>query len=364
MLGRAGEPGRFVPALVLLLGLGCSCSHDRAEAAAAPPQPTPASADTGKTNTASAPGPAPSASTTSDASEATAAAAEPAPPEPPEDMARIPAGPFTMGADSGGEQDEHPAHVVTLEAYWLDKTEVTNAAYRACMDAKVCRPYKAGPWATYGADRQFRGDQQPVVGVSWDDAKTFCEWKGKRLPREAEWEKAARGPGPGGGAEDRTFPWGNDSPDSKKHGVWGRQVTEAVGSYPQGAGPYGNLDMAGNVWEWMEDYYDPYAYRRDTADKGVPGSCEQIKATQDMLRREGMQGFTGTNPIPEGCDRVLRGGAFNYHTRGLRVTNRVHHPGSWRLVMAGFRCAQTEPTSGASAEKPGAEKAAQKSIGD
>ncbi|MEZ4229457.1 MAG: formylglycine-generating enzyme family protein [Polyangiaceae bacterium] len=285
-----------------------------------------------------------------------AARAEPPPPEPPADMTRIPAGPFTMGADSGGEQDEHPAHVVTLGAYWLDKTEVTNAAYRECMTAKACRPYKAGPWATYGADRAFRGDQQPVVGVSWEDAKTFCEWKGKRLPTEAEFEKAARGPGPGGGAEDRTFPWGNDKPDGKKHGVWGRQVTENVGSYPEGAGPYGNLDMAGNVWEWMADYYDPYAYRRDTADRGVPGSCEQIRATQDTLRREGMQGFTGTNPIPEGCDRVLRGGAFNYHTRGLRVTNRVHHPGTWRLVMAGFRCAQTEP----GAESPSTEETSEK----
>lgn len=339
MRGQRAGSRRFVPTLALLLGLGCSCSHDRTEAAAARP-PATASPTTKPPERV----PPLVASTPGDASEAVAASAEPpAPPMPPPEMTRVPAGPFTMGADSGGEQDEHPAHVVTLEAYWLDKTEVTNAAYRECMDAKVCRPYKAGPWATYGADRQFRGDQQPVVGVSWDDAKTYCEWRGKRLPREAEWEKAARGPGPGGAAADRTFPWGNDSPDSKKHGVWGRQVTEAVGSYPDGAGPFGNFDMAGNVWEWMEDYYDPYAYRRDTANRGVPGSCDQIKATQDMLRREGMQGFTGTNPIPEDCDRVLRGGAFNYHTRGLRVTNRVHHPGSWRLVMAGFRCAKTEP---------------------
>lgn len=250
-----------------------------------------------------------------------------------------------MGADAGGEQDEHPAHVVTLGAYWLDKTEVTNAAYRECMSAGVCAPYKGGTWATYGADKQFRGDQQPVVGVSWDQAKTFCEWKGKRLPTEAEWEKAARGAGPSSEQPDRTYPWGNDAPDGARHGVWGRPVTEDVGSYPAGAGPYGHLDMAGNVWEWMADYYDPYAYRRPSAASGTPGSCEEILATQDMLRREGMQGFTGTNPIPAVCERVLRGGAFNYHPRGLRVTNRVHHPGTWRLVMAGLRCAKTEPVA-------------------
>jgi formylglycine-generating enzyme required for sulfatase activity len=90
----------------------------------------------------------------------------------------------------------------------------------------------------------------------------------------------------------------------------------------------------------MSDYYDPMAYRRSSAASGEPGSCEQILETQNWLRSERRQGFTGTNPIPTECERVLRGGAFNYPITGLRASNRVHHPGSWRLLMAGVRCAR------------------------
>jgi formylglycine-generating enzyme required for sulfatase activity len=90
----------------------------------------------------------------------------------------------------------------------------------------------------------------------------------------------------------------------------------------------------------MSDYYDPMAYRRPSAASGEPGSCEQILETQNWLRREKRQGFTGTNPIPTECERVLRGGAFNYPATGLRASNRVHHPGQWRLLMAGVRCAR------------------------
>jgi formylglycine-generating enzyme required for sulfatase activity len=98
--------------------------------------------------------------------------------------------------------------------------------------------------------------------------------------------------------------------------------------------------MAGNVWEWMEDLYDPYAYRRPGADRGIPGTCEEVMAAQDELRRGKRQGFTGTNPIPAECERVLRGGAFNYDAPGLRASNRVHHPGRFRLIMSGMRCAK------------------------
>ena len=113
-----------------------------------------------------------------------------------------------------------------------------------------------------------------------------------------------------------------------------------MGSHPLGKGPFGHDDLAGNVWEWMEDEYDPYAYRRPTANVGLPGSCAQIRAAQDELRAMGKQGFTGSNPIPRDCDRVLRGGAWNYDGPGLRSSNRVHHPGFFHLVMAGFRCAK------------------------
>jgi sulfatase modifying factor 1 len=257
----------------------------------------------------------------------------------PEGMAEVPAGTFTMGANDEGEMDERPAHQVTLKSFWLDVYEVTNGQYRECVEAKVCRPWRedAAKSMHYGAERLFRGPKQPVVGVSWDDAKTYCEWKGKRLPREAEWEHAARGD------DGRKYPWGNETPDPKKHGCFGGckgGATADVGSFPADAGPYGHHDLAGNVWEWTADYYDPYAYKRSGADKGVPGTCPEILETQDELRKNNMQGYTGTNPIPTECERVLRGGAFNYHAKGLRSSNRVHHPGSWRLLVAGFRCAK------------------------
>jgi formylglycine-generating enzyme required for sulfatase activity len=257
-------------------------------------------------------------------------------------MALVPAGSFTMGADDEGEQDERPAHKVTLDAFLLDRLEVTNGDYNACVKAGVCRAYRGDVAKSmkYGSEREFRGDRQPVVGVSWFDAKKYCEHKGKRLPREAEWERAARGD------ESRRYVWGNEKPDATR-GCYSASCggkTADVGSFPSGAGPYGHLDLAGNVWEWVEDEYDPYAYKRDTASKGTPGSCEQIIAAQDELRRLKQQGYTGTNPIPHECERVLRGGAFNYRGDGLRASNRVHHPGGWRILVAGFRCAKDHPT--------------------
>jgi formylglycine-generating enzyme required for sulfatase activity len=254
-------------------------------------------------------------------------------------MLRVPGGPFTMGADRGGEEDEHPAHEVTVDAFWLDRTEVTNAAYAECVAAKACREKDRNVASRNhaGPDASFDGPNQPVVGVSWNDARAYCAFRGKRLPREAEWEKAARGD------DARKYPWGNEK-GGPEHGVFGRMfgrdTTEDVGSYPKGRGPYGHLDLAGNVWEWVEDEYDPFAYRRSTADRGVPGTCPEILAAQNKLRAEGKQGFTGTNPIPTECERVLRGGAFNYPVEGVRASNRVHHAARFRLVMSGFRCAK------------------------
>jgi len=261
---------------------------------------------------------------------------------PPPDMLPVPAGTFRMGSDDDGEQDERPAHDVSLKAYLLDTHEVTNGQYLECVNAKVCRPWKADAAKAmkYGSEKEFRGAKKPVVGVSWDDAKTYCGWRGKRLPTEAEWERAARGD------DGRKYPWGNAFPDPKKHGCFqGCQggATAEVGSFPDDAGPFGHHDLAGNVWEWSADHYDPYAYKRPTASQGVPGSCEQILATQDELRKKKLDGYTGSNPIPTECERVLRGGAFNYHAKGLRSSNRVHHPGTWRLLVAGFRCAMDAP---------------------
>ena len=259
--------------------------------------------------------------------------------EAPEGMLLVPGGTFTMGADAGGEEDEHPAHSVTLAPFWLDRTEVTNEAYAACVAAKACGPSNTHIASTThaGPDTLFSRPQQPVNGVTWGDARTFCTWARKRLPREAEFERAIRGD------DGRRFPWGNDPP-TRERTVFGRVVgvegTDDVGAHPSGRGPYGHDDLAGNLWEWIDDEYDPIAYRRPTADEGVPGTCPEILQTLSRLRAEGRQGFTGSNPIPTECEHVIRGGAFNYDGPGLRSTNRVHHTGRFRLVMTGFRCAK------------------------
>jgi formylglycine-generating enzyme required for sulfatase activity len=250
--------------------------------------------------------------------------------EAPADMLLVPAGPFTMGANSGGQEDEHPAHTVTLAPLWLDRTEVTNAQWDACVAEHVCRPKSE---AVRSQHPEFNGPNRPVSGISWDDARAYCAWRGKRLPREAEFERAARD------GDDRRFAWGNDPPTHDRT-VFGAGHPEDVGTHPAGRGAYGQDDLAGNVWEWMEDEYDPYAYRRPSAGEGKPGTCSEIMATLDELRRNHKQGFTGSNPIPEECEHSIRGGAYNYDADGLRASNRVHHPGWYRIPMLGVRCAK------------------------
>lgn len=235
-----------------------------------------------------------------------------------------------MGTDKGGQEDEHPAHTVTLSAFFLDRTEVTNAQWDECVGPGVCRPKSE---SVRHEHPDFNGPNQPVSGVSWDDARTYCSWRGKRLPREAEFEKAVRD------TDDRRFAWGNEEPTHDRT-VFASGKTEDVGTHPAGRGPYGHDDLAGNVWEWMQDEYDPYAYRRPGAPTGTPGTCAEIMAAQDELRARGLQGFTGSNPIPTECDHSIRGGAYNYDAYGLRATNRVHHPGRYRIPMLGLRCAK------------------------
>jgi formylglycine-generating enzyme required for sulfatase activity len=325
----------FGSALSFLIAIAaCNGTSQPPTAATEPAQAKPAPLAAKKTKTAAL---APKPSATSPLAVTDAGAKEPVPPG----MRLVPAGTFKMGSDNEGEMDERPAHDVKLKGFYLDVTEVTNGQYSECVEAKVCRAWRedAAKSMKYKSEKAFRGPKQPVMGVSWDDAKTYCEWKGKRLPSEAEWERAARGD------DGRTFPWGNEAPDPDKHGCFEgckSGATADVGSFPADAGPFGHHDLAGSVWEWMADYYDPYAYKRKGAAEGVPGSCEEILETQDELRKTKQQGYTGSNPIPAECERVLRGGAFNYHRKGLRSSNRVHHPGSWRLLVAGFRCAKTE----------------------
>jgi len=164
----------------------------------------------------------------------------------------IPAGTFHMGGfDVRAAPDEFPAHDVTLDAYWMDQIEVTNVMYQLCVSAGVCTlPQNLGTArkAKYFDDPAFK--DYPVVYVTWGQAKSYCEWAGRRLPTEAEWERAARGD------DMRTFPWGEDKADYR-FANFNMLVTDTsrVGSYPLGASPFGVLDMAGNVAEWTNDIY-------------------------------------------------------------------------------------------------------------
>lgn len=169
----------------------------------------------------------------------------------------IPAGTFHMGGfDVRAAPEEFPAHDVTLDAYWMDQLEVTNAMYQLCVNAGACTlPQNLGTArkSDYFNNPDFK--DYPVVYVTWGQAKTYCEWADRRLPTEAEWEHAGRGD------DMRTFPWGEDKPD-ERFANFNMLVTDTsrVGSYPMGASPFGVLDMAGNVAEWTNDIYRPNYY--------------------------------------------------------------------------------------------------------
>jgi formylglycine-generating enzyme required for sulfatase activity len=249
----------------------------------------------------------------------------------PEGMLLVPGGAFTMGSDEGGQEDERPAHKVTIAPFFLDRTEVTHAQYTVCVTAGKCRTPDPKTLARFAS--LFVQPNKPVTGISWDDAKAYCGFVSKRLPREAEFERAVRGD------DGRKYPWGNEAPTLERT-VFQTSKPDEVGMHPSGKGPYGHDDLAGNVWEWMEDAYDPFAYKRPRASEGIPGSCDEIIEAQNLLRREGRDGYTGSNPIPVDCERSIRGGAYNYDALGLRSTNRVHHPGRYHLLMTGVRCAK------------------------
>ena len=176
------------------------------------------------------------------------------------DRVVVPAGPFTRGS-AHGDDDERPVRSQALSAFAIDRTEVTRTAYGACVAAGRCKSVPADFSGAPGSDGTL-----PVTGVSWFDARDFCRFAGARLPTEAEWEKAARG------TDGREFPWGSDALGDRAN--WGDFDGEgpcagqnpgfpvAVGRYPTGASPYGALDMAGNVWEWVGDRYDEDPKRR------------------------------------------------------------------------------------------------------
>jgi len=179
---------------------------------------------------------------------------------PPSGMVWIPSGPFTMGSDEKDVQgrsvdlgltkpwfqDEGPAHTVTLPGFYLDRTEVTNQDFAAFVRAR--RAQVPGSWKAEGYPSGE--DRYPVTDVTWYQASAYCLWAGKRLPTEAEWEKAARGP------KGLRYPWGNEF-DSRKANLLS-DGPRPVGSYIQGESPYHVQDLVGNVWEWTSDWYLPY----------------------------------------------------------------------------------------------------------
>ena len=169
-------------------------------------------------------------------------------------MVYVPEGNFTMGTTE--KPAEQPIHQVYLDAYWIDRTEVTNALYAKCVEAGKCLPPELNNSITHPS---YYGNPQysdyPVIYVNWKQAQAYYEWSGARLPTEAQWEKAERG------TDGRLYPWGNALP-TKDLENFNKIVgdTTAVGSYPSGASPYGALDMAGNVWNWTADWYGDTYY--------------------------------------------------------------------------------------------------------
>ena len=205
------------------------------------------------------------------------------------EMVYVPAGEFKMGSDLGNVA--LPAHTVYLDAFWIDKFEVTNGLYAKCVGAGKCvEPEDTGSHTRklYYGDSRY--DNYPVIFVSWQGATTYCAWAGKRLPTEAEWEKAARG------TDERTYPWGNTW-DATRTNVfppakWTEQDlrdTAEVGKFPAGASPYGAMDMAGNVSEFVADWFDSkyYAISPTRNPKGPSSGNEHVVRGGSFLVREG-----------------------------------------------------------------------------
>ncbi|MBN2496831.1 MAG: formylglycine-generating enzyme family protein [Deltaproteobacteria bacterium] len=234
----------------------------------------------------------------------------------PPGMVRIPAGEYWMGCndkiDSSCDADEKPGRKVYLDAYLVDRAEVTVEQYAKCVSAGRCKQPKTGKYYNWG---QAGRERHPVNGVDWNNARAYCEWAGKRLPTEAEWEKAARG------TDGRLYPWGSEKPGCayavmSEGGLGcGRESTWPVCSKERGNSPYGLCDMAGNVWEWVADWYDKNYYA------GAPSR-----------NPEGAAG---------GSQRVFRGGSWGDALAGnLRASLRLRLAPRYRLNILGLRCAR------------------------
>jgi formylglycine-generating enzyme required for sulfatase activity len=232
------------------------------------------------------------------------------------DMCQVPAGSFCMGCNEAVDSQcwdwEKPYHEINLDAFEIDKYEVTAKEYQACADAGGCTAADTEYGAcTYNVSGK---ESHPINCVDWDQANAYCAWAGKRLPTEAEWEKAARG------TDGRMYPWGNDSLDCEHavHSASGcsNSSTAPVGSKPKGVSPYGAEDMVGNVWEWCADWYGHSYYASSPIDnpKG-PAS---------------------------GDGRVVRGGSWTVIvTDSLRADTRTMNDPAGSTYYVGFRCSRS-----------------------
>ncbi len=249
-------------------------------------------------------------------------------------MIYVPAGAFQMGGEDG-QDDEKPVRTVTLDAFWIDRTEVTNAMFAVFLNDQGNQIEEGVTWLVVGSedcqieqsDGQYRPqsgyEQHPVSEVTWYGANAYCRWASRRLPTEAEWEKAARG------TDERTYPWGNtfdgrilnfcdvncpfDWKNANSDDRYNR--TAPVGSYPAGASPYGALDMAGNIWEWVADWYDANYYASSPV-QNPAGSAN-------------------------GSGRVLRGGSWYNSMNALRAADRDEGNPSRTGGNVGFRCVRS-----------------------
>ena len=244
---------------------------------------------------------------------------------------------FRMGANRGGQEDEQPEHEVTLRAFWLDRTEVTNAAYEACVAAHACRPHDAtsAQKNRFGGDAPFRGPISPISSISWEDALAFCAFSGKRLPTEAEWEEAGRR-----ARMAAEFPWGGTNRPTPNARVCHRRNAHAAG----GVAPERRRTRtvistwpatSGNGCKTFQSLRLPAAGKRRRRGR----TCsEALAARASSVGQDAKASRDPTHPHRVRT-RAARG-AFNSDGPGLRSSNRVHHPPQFRLIMSGVRCAK------------------------
>lgn len=235
-------------------------------------------------------------------------------------LVEIPAGKVWIGCDENNNAgfscwgDELPLHQVSVDAFVIDKFEVTNAQYTLCVTNGACAvPYyqRSATRPDYYSNEEYAN--YPKVAVSWFEASDYCEWAGGRLPTEAEWVRAARG------GDKRVYPWGDETPDCLKANTLDENTgklclgdTAPVGSYPEGASPFGVMDMVGNAWEWTADWYHKDYY-----------------SLSPELNPQGPE---------QGVNKVVHGGGFDYGWKLSRIAYTTDHDPAEHKIGFGFRC--------------------------